>query len=327
MNNSDKIIKYLVNNQATVNDITEYLVISRQAVHRILNNLVANGNVTKVGKPPKVYYSISKQTAKNTSIESNTTMIDNEIRSVIDKNFLFITPFGQKLVGWYGFTNWCTERKQDITKMTELYIQTIKKYDGFKKDGLVDGMNKIKATFTDVALDEVFYLDFYSIEIFGKTKLGQLLLFAKQSQDLDLMNQMIDDIKPSVLAVIEKFNIDSVAFIPPTVKREHQLMKQIQKRLNLDVRSVSLVKIKTPVIVPQKTLNKLDDRIINAHETIVVNDSGKYGNILILDDAIGSGSTLNEVAKKIRQKGICSGKIIGLAITGSAKGFDVISEV
>ena len=327
MSNSEKIIQYLVNNQATVNDIAEYLGISRQAVHRILNNLVDEGNATKVGKPPKVFYSVSEQTTKSISFTSDAFLIDNITKEIIDENFLFITPFGQKLIGWDGFTNWCSDRKQDISKMTKLYVQTVKKYDGFKKDGLVDGMNKIKSTFEDVALDEVFYLDFYSVEIFGKTKLGQLLLFAKQSQDITLMNQLIDGIKPSVLDVIEKFNIDGVAFIPPTVKREHQLMKQLQRRLNLGTRIISLVKIKTPVIVPQKTLNKLDDRIINARETIVVDDNGKYSNVLILDDAVGSGSTLNEVAKKIRQKGICSGKIIGLAITGSVKGFDVISEV
>ena len=52
-----------------------------------------------------------------------------------------------------------------------------------------------------------------------------------------------------------------------------------------------------------------------------------YNNILLIDDAVGSGSTINETAKKIKQKGICKGRVIGLAITGSFKGFDVISEV
>ena len=47
----------------------------------------------------------------------------------------------------------------------------------------------------------------------------------------------------------------------------------------------------------------------------------------MVDDAVGSGATLNEIAKKIRDRKICKGKIIGLAITGSFKGFDVISEV
>jgi biotin operon repressor len=327
MSNSDKIIHFLINNQATVNDIAEFLGISRQAVHRILNKLVAEGHLIKAGMPPKVFYSVSEQTPKNDLTVSKNFTVDDFTKKIIDENFLFITAFGKQLIGWDGFTNWCSERKQDIAKMSKLYIKTINKYAGFKKDGLVDGINKITDTFNDVALDGVFYLDFYSIEIFGKTKLGQLLLFAKQSQDIVLMNQLIDSIKPTILDVIIKFNIEGVAFIPPTVKREYQLMKQIQKRLNLDIRIIKLVKIKTPVIVPQKTLNKLEDRIINARETIVVDDNSKYKNILIVDDAIGSGSTLNEVAKKIRQKGICDGKIVGLAITGSSNGFDVISEV
>ena len=56
-------------------------------------------------------------------------------------------------------------------------------------------------------------------------------------------------------------------------------------------------------------------------------ENAVFKNILLLDDAVGSGATLNEVAKKIRERKICQGKIIGLAITGSFKGFDVISEL
>ncbi len=52
----------------------------------------------------------------------------------------------------------------------------------------------------------------------------------------------------------------------------------------------------------------------------------KYKNILLIDDAVGSGATMNETAKQIKNKGIAK-KIIGIAITGSFKGFDVISEV
>jgi predicted amidophosphoribosyltransferase len=173
----------------------------------------------------------------------------------------------------------------------------------------------------------MFYLDFYSIEIFGKTKLGQLLLFAKQSQDRKMINEITDTVKPEIEKLIKDRRINAVGFIPPTVKRELQLMKQIQKRLDLNIKAIELVKIKTAVAVPQKTLSKLEDRIINAKTTIAINDSGEYDNILLIDDAVGSGATLNEVAKKIRDKHMCKGKIIGLAIVGSFKGFEVISEV
>ena len=59
----------------------------------------------------------------------------------------------------------------------------------------------------------------------------------------------------------------------------------------------------------------------------MVEENSVFKNILIIDDAVGSGATLNEVAKKIRDKGLCRGNIIGLALTGSFKGFDIISEV
>jgi len=104
-------------------------------------------------------------------------------------------------------------------------------------------------------------------------------------------------------------------------------MQELEKNLNVVIRSLKVTKVKTPITVPQKTLSKLQDRVSNASQTIIVEDSGNFSNVLIIDDAVGSGATMNEVAKQIDKKGICSGKVVGLAITGSFKGFDVISEV
>jgi predicted amidophosphoribosyltransferase len=173
---------------------------------------------------------------------------------------------------------------------------------------------------------KVFYLDFYSIEIFGKTKLGQLLLYAKQSQNQTMINALVDQIKPKINALIQKFAVNAVGFIPPTVKRETQLMKELERKLNLTIPNVSLVKIKTPVTVPQKTLNKLEDRIENAKNTIIVDDNRTYNTLILIDDALGSGATFNETAEKIKRQGMAK-TVIGLAITGSFSGFEVISEV
>ena len=75
-----------------------------------------------------------------------------------------------------------------------------------------------------------------------------------------------------------------------------------------------------------KTLNKLSHRIKNAEKTIFVDDNRKFNKVLLIDDAVGSGSTLNETAKKIKEQGI-SDNVIGLAVVGSFSGFEVISEV
>jgi predicted amidophosphoribosyltransferase len=58
----------------------------------------------------------------------------------------------------------------------------------------------------------------------------------------------------------------------------------------------------------------------------VVDEKGVYNRILLIDDAVGSGATLNETAAQIKEKGIAK-EVIGFSITGSFKGFDVISEV
>jgi predicted amidophosphoribosyltransferase len=103
-------------------------------------------------------------------------------------------------------------------------------------------------------------------------------------------------------------------------------MKELEKQLNLSIPIVSLVKVKTQVAIPQKTLTKLEDRVENAKNTIMTRDRRKFKTILLIDDALGSGATLNETAAKIKSQHLAE-KVIGLAITGSFKGFEIISEV
>ncbi len=320
---SKKILEYIKNKgQATGSELSDIIDISDRAIRKQLSKLLESGEIKKIGKPPKVYYLINKAEGSEEH-----EAVNNEVKKKINERYLIITPAGERKEGWEGFFYWCKKNHLPVVKTADEYIKTIKKYDAFKKDGVIDGMSKIKNTFKQVYPDKVFYLDFYSIERFGKTRLGQLLLYAKQSQNKTLMKEIIKKIKPVVDSVVKKYKIDGIGFIPPTVRRETQLMRVLEKGLKENVRKVSIVKIKTPVAVPQKTLNKLEDRVENAKNTLVVDENSSFNNILLIDDAVGSGATLNETARKIKEKKICKGKIIGLAITGSFKGFDVISEV
>lgn len=321
---SQKIINYISKNgQASGKELSGYLSgITSRAVRKQLKNLLNKGLVRKIGHPPKVYY-LLEAVKQVKSVKS----LDKKTQRIIDKRYLFISPSGESKPGWDGFLVWCEKTKQDPAKAAKDYVSIINKFDRLRKNDLIDGMPKIKNTFKEVFLDKLFYLDFYSIERFGKTKLGQMLLYAKQSQNKQLIGQLINEIRPRIIAVINKYKIEGILFIPPTVKREIQFMKELEKQLHLPVRTLSVVKIKTDIIVPQKTLSKLDDRIENAKYTIIVDEIMKYGNILLIDDAVGSGATLNETAKQIKNKKLTYGEVIGLAITGSFKGFDVISEV
>jgi len=324
MNTASRIIEYITQHgQASGKEITDFLgTIGSRGVRKQLKSLLDRGKLQKVGKPPKVYYLISLQ-----KFEPETTEVNSATEKIINERYLYVTPSGVSKPGWSGFIDWCAKTHQDPVKTAEEYINTIKKYDQFKKNGLINGLPKINKTFDRIWLDYLFYIDFYSIERFGKTKLGQILLYAKQSQNIALIRQLIRDIHPAITTYITKYNIDGVLFIPPTVKREIQLMKMLESGLQLPIRKLSVAKIRTDIVVPQKTLSKLEDRVENASHTIIVEDVNHYNNILIIDDAVGSGATLNETAKQIRNKKLTKGLIIGLAITGSYKGFDVISEV
>lgn len=321
---SRKIIDFISKNgQASGKEITAQLgTITARAVRKQLKNLLEKGLLQKIGHPPKVYYFLAND--KKIFAESN---VDQDILRVIDSRYLFISPIGEAKRGWEGFVIWCQKTKQDPIKTAKEYVATVKKFDHFRKNNLINGMFKMQGTFKEVFLDNLFYLDFYSIERFGKTKLGQMLLYAKQSQNIALMRELIAEIRPKILEVVKKYNIDGILFIPPTVKREVQFMKILEEQLRLSIKRISVAKIRTQIIIPQKTLSKLEDRIENARQTIAVDDASRYRNILLIDDAVGSGATLNETARQIKNKKLARGKIIGLAITGSFKGFDVISEV
>lgn len=321
---SNKIIDYInKNGQATGKELADYIgSITGRAIRKQLKKLLDKNVLYKVGVPPKVYYFLS-----NKEISEKTISVDKSIIDVINSKYIYISPTGELNEGWKGFLLWCKKTNQDEIKTANDYISTLKKYDKYRKYNVINGLPKMKDTFSTVYLDKLFYLDFYSIERFGKTKLGQMLLYSKQSQNISLIRRLTDEIRPQILDIIKNNNIDGVLFIPPTVKREIQFMKELQRSLKLPVRILSVTKIKTDIAIPQKTLLKLEDRVENAKKTIIVDDVNSYKNVLLIDDAVGSGATLNETAKQIKARNLVKGNIIGLAITGSYKGFDVISEV
>jgi biotin operon repressor/hypoxanthine-guanine phosphoribosyltransferase len=319
-----RIIEYLKSNkQASGSDLADFLEISDRAVRKQLKNLLDEGVVYKIGKPPKVFYLIKEE---RNNIADVIISFDENKRKIIEENYLIITPSGERKEGVEGFVYWCKKNNLDTNKAVDDYIKIFGKYNSYKKEGIINGNDKFQSIFKEIFLDDVYYLDFYSIERFGKTKLGQLLLYGKQSGNKKIIKEITEIIKPKIEEIVKKHKIDAVGFIPWTVKREVQIMRELEKGLKLSAGKIKIEKIKTEITVPQKTLNKLDDRIENAEKTIVLTENIKYKNILLIDDAVGSGATMNETAKQIKNKGIAK-KIIGIAITGSFKGFDVISEV
>lgn len=323
----EKIISlFETKKELSVSEITNTLFVSKQMVHLVLNKLLEIGFVEKFGRTPKTIYKLKEVSSKK--IESN-ILVSNEKQNFLIQNFLMISEIGQILTGLEGFENWCSKRKLPIEKTIDEFMLTKEKYNQyFDNNGLISGLNKLKNTkgYDVIFMDEVLYLDFYAIERFGKTKLGTILHYAKQGQNKMLMRLLIEEIKQKIQIIIEQYNIDAIAYVPPTIKRETQLMKVLANGLKINLPAIDIVKIGGIIPVPQKSLNKLEERINNAENTFVVRGNVSYNNVLLIDDAIGSGSTLNQIAGKIKNKKLAN-KIIGLAVVGSYKGFDVITDV
>jgi hypothetical protein len=323
----NQIVEYLkVHQEASVNELQGQISASRQMLHRVLSRMLEEGYLQKLGRAPKVFYRLNRAPA--TAMEDELILKEDEL-AFLKEHFLQVSERGEKLEGAEAMKAWCRRQKLPPEKTAHEFITTRKKYlNYFLPDGLIEGTDKLLGTkgFDAIAVDRMFYCDFYAIERFGKTRLGTLLHYAKQGQNMQLMQEVIAGTREKITTLIAKERIEAVGYIPPTIKRHLQLMAALQKGFNLPLPHLNLVKVTGAIPVPQKALNKIEDRIDNARASIVVKETRQFKNILLIDDAVGSGATINETAAKLKQKGIAQ-KVIGLAIVGSFKGFDVIQEV
>lgn len=325
MKSEAKIISFLLTKEmSTVEEMTNHLGFSRQYIHKLLDRLLDKELVEKNGRIPHVYYRISDMRTidkiPNISLEKERFLFDH---------FLIVQATGTMLQGVEAMQYWCSIQNLVFNKTVDEYIETRKKYlDYLDNDGFINGLQKIRNTqgFKEIGVDHLFYLDFYAIERFGKTRLGTLMHYAKQGQNKSLMKIIVSEIKYRVANFINENQIEAIIYVPATIKRSVQIMEYFEKNLGISVPQIKVKKIRNSIVIPQKALSKLVERIENAKKTFYVGENNSYQKVLILDDAVGSGATINEIALKIKTAGIAQ-EVYGLAVTGSFKGFDVISEL
>lgn len=319
---ANRILSYIRDKkEATPKEIIQFIGLGAPSVFRQLKKLQEQGVIKKMGTSPRVFY------IPNITVAHTLTTLQPDIEKTINTEYIIFTPQGEMLNGVPGFAYWCQQQNLPVEKTAQEYVSTLAKYNSFKNNNTINATGKLRQTFPDTALDEIYYLDFYSRERFGKTKLGSLVLYAKQSQNKKLIHLIYELASSTIQQIISEHRIDAIGFIPPTIPRKTQILKELENLFNFPTAKIKIVKATADIPVPQKSLSKIADRIQNARDTIFIDDHHIHNNILLIDDAVGSGSTLNETAKKIKNKKLCTGKIIGLALVGSFKGFDVIQEI
>lgn len=311
--------------EARPDKLIRELGLSAVAVHKQLKKLVEEGKLRRLGRPPRVVY------IPGGIIAAGKPIISRDLQDFLEQRYLYVSPQGEMLSGARGFERWLKEigKEKEIEIYTKRYQKIRQEADQFiGRNGLIELSSKLKTTYDQVYLNQLFCLDWYSLPEFGKTRLGQLVLFAKQSQSRQLIKPVAEESRGKILQLIKDKQIKAVAFVPHSLPRQIQFLDEYRNYLNFNLPEIELEKIRTgEIIVAQKTLSKLSERVINARETIFVAGQDKsYPAVLLIDDAVGSGATLNETAKKLKDKNIAA-KVFGFVPVASFKGFDVIREL
>jgi DNA-binding Lrp family transcriptional regulator len=302
-------------------ELANKLNISNKNLYKHLRRLLDEKVIEKYGQVPRVYYVV----ASNKKIFMDNTDFDDLL---IEQNYIYVSPMSKMIRGIAGFSAWCEKNNFDFEKEKRIFVNRFKKVEELRRNGVISARHKLVENKQKIFLDNLYYGDFYTTNHFGKTKLGQLVYVGKSSQNKDVISEVARLIEKQIFNLIDKYDIKLIGFIPPTVDRKVQFLSYLRKGLKIDLPELIITKIPSSTKVAQKTLRKLEDRIINAKETIAVSPVQEItGNVLLIDDAVGSGSTLNQTAGKIKNIATTNIKVVGYSVVGSMKGFEVISEV
>ncbi|MEI7579020.1 MAG: hypothetical protein WCJ58_03170 [bacterium] len=79
--------------QVSAKSIREILKISEPSLFKHLKNLLSEKRISKIGKPPKVFYMVTVPSTETSKIKL--PKFENKITKYIDQNYLIITPRGK----------------------------------------------------------------------------------------------------------------------------------------------------------------------------------------------------------------------------------------
>ena len=291
-------IKSLLAENTTLSpkELSAKLQISPQALHRHLKALLESKDIIKLGAAPKVRYRLL-------GIEADLSLskLSAEELSFIEKNFSELNSSGSLLQGVDAFKAWLLRTKQSkaYQSLARSYIKTCAEaYKHRDKTGLINLLPKVQQALPVCALDYAYCQDFYSLPQFGKTHLGNLITAAKSGQNKPCLLELASIFEKFLKSFIVDRKISTLCWTPHSIPRRLMFLDELKTRFKLDLPEIIAHKVFAGSIpVAQKSLSKLSERIKNAQETIHLEISRpQYENILIIDDALGSGATVNEIA-------------------------------
>lgn len=307
-------------------------------IHKYLKELVLQKKLIKNKNWAHTTYSLAEtQTIQNTGSNVRISLQDRDLwlsysdLRILEETFYKFSENWVLLQWRKGFIERCNNRHLDADEKAPQFIKIKKHIDATKNVcGVIDATEAFSRHVEKLHMQKVFYADQYNRMEFGRWKLAEMTFFAKQSQNKSLISECISAITLSIECLIKKNKIDAIAIVPPSIARTNQLLKILRQELvYLWLPFVNIIKyFPWKIPVPQKSLKSRDQRIRNAQQTIIVDDSStnKKWRILLIDDFVGSGSTLNETAHKLKKA--WAQYVVWFAFVGNTNlSYEVINEV
>lgn len=347
MNISFKIAKkvedlFLNNDILWATEISKILNISRTIVHLALKKLLEDKKVKKIGKWAHVKYK-SLIFDENSSVKislwnfwNNENTINNyspdfKTKKLLEEFFYKFSPEWKLMIWFEWIKKWCEDRKMNLEEKINNFIKIKEHIEELQNYcWLISAKNSFWKHFENIYLDEIFYADQYNWMEFWRWKLAEMTFYAKQSQNRDLIEQANNEIFLKLECIILNWNFDAIAITPWSIDRKNQLLWLLKEKLEkLNIPFLNIIKYyENNIPIPQKSLKTREQRIQNAKNTIYVEDKNinKYKKVFLIDDFVGSGSTLNETAKKLKKEWV--EKIIGFSYVWNLNlNYEVINEV
>ena len=295
----DEIIDLLKKRPYSPADLQKNLSVSATLVHRYLKDLCEEGVIEKIAMPPNTYYRFLSKQQKITS-------------DIIESNFMYKDSLGTLHLGTDGFNLWSEGnlKKDSLEDKITLYEKSINEMQSVKKGGvflLDEKMNEYRSHVGgDSFLQKIVCSALFSIPSFGKTKESILLGIAKEGNTTSKKFGvfLLDNFFPVLLDYIKKNDFEAVAFVPASAERRFQLMNEISKRF-VDRSDIPVIPDLTFYIPPTDI---------------------KYGKVLLVDDMVGSGATLNKIAEKLITENTAE-QVYGIGIVGEKKGFKPVRGI
>ena len=286
-------------------ELSSLVAASRSAVHSGLQVLLQRGFIEKQGAPPRVYY----------------RAVDGVSEAVQD-SFLYKNASGGLLFGMEGFAMWSEGRfgTLPLADKVRLYEESFAAYQQEKESGLFFEMDAgLKIPSADIVFDSLRCFDLYTLQVGEETKRTKAAVLLEVIKGSGSPAKMRDLVQGYVVSSVEKINtiiekdgIDGVAFVPPTAMRKVQIMRMLESAFtDRNGHGVDCVGIRRDFTgsdsfrQEQKHIASVANRVTNARNTYRVTRSGTvYEKLLLVDDLVGSGATVNEIARKFKEAGV-----------------------